>query len=246
MNKLARIVTGFAIFVFAGTAFAYSHVFWLSTIEYSDFNNISKNIYIDPALEESEYAAILDLLSESKERIRSKYGSFTAFPVIVITGTAKNSRKYGLGIFPGKAFAAPWAQYVVVSNQAHDVNLLSHELMHAQMREVLGYWAYQTKIPTWFDEGVAMQVDYRERYKVDYKSFCPQEMDRVKILDSPADFWTDSKEQDIKNYRTAKAAVQEILSLYPPKALYSMLLKIREGEKFINVFSQSKSANEAI
>ena len=246
MKKLAKIVTGIAIFVFAGTAFAYSHVFWLSTIEYSDFNNISKNLYIDPALEESEYKAILDLLNESKERIRNKYGSFTAFPIIVITGSTKNARKYGLGNFPGKAFAAPWEQYVVVNSQSHDVNLLAHELMHAQMREVLGYWAYQTKIPTCFDEGVAMQVDYRERYKVDYKSFSPQEMDRVKMLDSPSIFWTDSKEQDIRNYRAAKAAVQEILSIYSPKSLYSMLLKIREGEKFINVFSQSKGANEAI
>ena len=246
MKKLAGIVTGIAIFVFAGTAFAYSHIFWLSTIEYSDFNNVSKNLYIDPALEESEYKVILDLLNESKERIRNKYGSFIAFPVIVITGTEKNSRKYGLGTFPGKAFAAPWEQYVVVNSQAHDVNLLAHELMHAQIREVLGYWAYQTKIPTWFDEGVAMQVDYRERYKVDYKSFSPQEIDRVKMLNSPSIFWTDSKEQDIKNYRAAKAAVQEILSFYSPKELYSMLLRIREGEKFISVFSQSKDANEAI
>ncbi len=244
MKKLARIVTGITILIFASTSFAYSHVFWLSTIKYSDFNNISKKLYVDPALKKSEYKAILDLIYEAKERIRNKYGSFGASPVIVITATAKNARKYGLGVFPAKAFALPWEEYVVVSNQTHSLDLLSHELMHAQMREVLGYWRYR-KIPTWFDEGVAMQVDYRERYKVEYKSFSPQEMDRVKKLDSPALFWTDSKEQDIKNYRAAKAAVQEILSIYSSKSLYSLLLKIRKGEKFISLFSQIRSANEA-
>ncbi len=237
MKKLATIGIGVAALVFAGTAFAYSHVFWLSTIEYSDFNEVSGNIYIDPKLEKDDYGNILDLLDKSKERIRIKYGAFTAMPVIVITETKKNAKKYGLGNFPGKAFAAPWNEYVVINNQAIDADLLAHELMHAQMREVLGYWAYQTKIPTWFDEGVAMQVDYRGRYKVDYKLFSKQEIDRVKKLGSPATFWTSSKEQDIENYRAAKAAVQQTLTIYPPKKLYTMLSKVRQGAEFSNVFS---------
>ena len=242
MKKLAIIVTGIAALVFAGTTFAYSHVFWLSTIEYSDFNNISNNIYIDPQLEKSEYEKIITLLSKSKARIISKYGSFTAMPVIVITGTKDNAKKYGLGAFPGKAFAAPWEEYIVINHQAHDVNLVAHELMHAQVREILGYWAYQIKIPTWFDEGVAMQVDHRESYKVDYKLFSQQEMNRVKTLNSPAKFWTNSKEQDIKNYRTAKAAVQKMLAQYPPNTLYTMLLKIRQGGEFSSIFSSKIKA----
>jgi len=76
------------------------------------------------------------------------------------------------------------------------------------MREILGYWAYQTKISTWFDEGVAMQVDYRDHYKVDYESFSQEEIKRVKGLDTPSKFWTNSKEENLKNYRAAKAVVQ--------------------------------------
>ncbi len=237
MKRLAAIAIGFGALVFAGAAFSYSHVIWLSTIEYSDFNNISGNIYIDPKLEKPEYEQTLVLLNESKERIRYKYGDFTAMPVIVITGTSDNSRKFGLGVFPAKAFAAPWEQYIVINHQALDIDLLAHELMHAQMREILGYWAYQTKIPTWFDEGIAMQVDLRERYKVDYKLFTQRELNRAKTLTSPGKFWTISKEQDIENYRAAKAAVQKLLAEYSPKELYSMLLRIRQGEKFGSVFT---------
>lgn len=241
MRNLSLIGIGLAALVFTGAAYAYTHVFWLSIIKYSDFNDVGKKIYIDPILDKKEHEKILDLLSQSKERIVEKYGSFSAMPTIVITGTTKNSKKYGLGAFPGKAFSAPWEGYIVINNQTIDINLLAHELMHAQMRYVLGYWAYQTKIPTWFDEGVAMQVDYRDPYKVDYRLFDRQEIERVKTLDSPAKFWTATREQDIENYRAAKAAVQEVWSIYSPKTLYSMLLRVRQGEEFRNVFSASST-----
>lgn len=236
MRKRTLLI-GLATLVFASSAFAYSHVIFLSTIKYSGFNNISDNIYIDPEIKKTEYKRIFSLLDKSKSRIINKFGSFTASPVIVVTGTPENANKYGLGTFPGKAFAAPWQEYVVINHQVHDINLMAHELMHAQLREILGYWAYQTKIPTWFDEGIAMQVDLREQYDVDYQSFSQQELNRVKTLNNPSKFWTSSKEQDIQNYRTAKAAVQEILTKHSPKELYSMLLKIRQGEKFKSVFN---------
>ena len=235
MRKLTLIGVGLSALLFASTVFAYSHVLFLSTIKYSDFNNVSGNIYIDPKIEKIEYERILSLLDKAKSRITNKFGAFTALPVIVITGTPENSNKYGLGTFPGKAFAAPWQEYVVINYQSHDVNLIAHELMHAQLREILGYWVYQTKIPTWFDEGIAMQVDFREQYNVDYQSFSQQELNRVKTLDKPSKFWTSSKEQDIKNYRTAKATVQEMLSKHSPKELYSKLLRMRQG-KILAVF----------
>ncbi len=237
MKKLTIIGVGFVVLVFAGAAFAYPHVFFLSTIKHSNFNSASQNIYIDPNIGESEHKNILALLDNSKERIINKYGEFTATPVIVVTGTLENAKKYGLEAFPGRAFAAPWEQYVVINYQTHDINLLAHELMHAQVRKVLGYWAYLTKIPTWFDEGVAMQVDFRERYQVDYKSFSQEEISRVKTLSSPTTFWTNSREQNLKNYRAAKAAVQKMLSIYQPEKLYPMLLRIKQGENFNNVFN---------
>ena len=89
-----------------------------------------------------------------------------------------------------------------------------------------------------------MQVDYRDHYKIDYKLFDQREIERVKTLDSPSKFWTSSKEQNVKNYRGAKAAVQEIWSIYSQKTLYSMLLRVRQGEEFKTVFCTStKGAN---
>lgn len=236
MKKILIIGAVLASLLFMGVAFAYSHVLWLTTIEGSSFIKASEYIFVDPELEELEIEQALSAISEGKERLRKTFGSYTANPVIVITATSENANKYGLGRFPAKAYAAPWNQYVVVNYHVENIDLIAHELMHAQIREILGYWAYQTRIPTWFDEGVAMQVDYRDRYKIDTLSFPQKEIERIKTLTSTSKFWTDSKEKDINNYVGAKAAVHQVLDKYPSNSLYSMLLTIRQGQDFNDVF----------
>lgn len=236
MRKVSIIVTLLISLLFAGVAFSYSHALWLAAINDSEFINLSENIFIDPALEELDRQQVLSAISEGKERISKAFGSYTATPVIVITGTTKNAKRYGLGGFSAKAFAAPWNQYVVVDYKIENIDLIAHELMHAQLREVIGYWNYQTRIPTWFDEGVAMQVDFRDRYEIDTLSFPQEEIERVKTLTSPSKFWTDSREEDINNYLAAKAAVHQILAKSQEKSLYSMLLKVSQGHSFYEVF----------
>jgi hypothetical protein len=238
MRKISIIVALLASLLFAGAAFAYSHILWLVAIEDSSFIKLSENVFIDPALEEFERQQALSVINEGTDRIRKAFGSYTATPVIVITGTTENAKKYGLGGFPAKAFAAPWDEYVVVNYQIENIDLIAHELMHAQLREVVGYWIYQTEIPTWFDEGVAMQVDFRDRYKIDILSFPQDEIERVKALKSPSSFWTDSKEADIKNYLGAKAAAQQVLAKSREKSLYYKLLKVRNGRDFYEVFGE--------
>jgi hypothetical protein len=235
MRKVSIITTTVVALIFASTASGNMHIFWLSGIAYSGFKNVSTNVYVDPVLSKSEFRRTLVLLNKAKERIKDRYGAFTANPVIIVTGTSKNAKRYGLGDSPGKAFAAPWDEYVVVNYQTDDVNVVAHELMHAQVRKILGYWVYQTRLPTWFDEGVAMQVDDRDRYQIDYASFSPLEIRRVKTLKRPSEFWSTDKKRNIRNYKAAKAAVHKLLRDRSPRAVYSMLHEIREGEKFESV-----------
>ncbi len=88
-----------------------------------------------------------------------------------------------------------------------------------------------------------MQVDYRDHYKVNYESFSQEEIKRVKKLDTPSKFWTNSKEENLKNYRVAKAGVQQILTVVPPEELYAMLSRIWQGEQFNSVLSLNKGVS---
>lgn len=56
--------------------------------------------------------------------------------------------------------------YVVISPNGLDVDVTAHELTHAELHYRLydGKILPKTILPIWFDEGVATQNDYRERY----------------------------------------------------------------------------------
>ena len=57
--------------------------------------------------------------------------------------------------------------YVVVPKNTFDANILSHEISHTVLYRKIGWYKLHFKIPTWFDEGLAMQVDDRDYYSID-------------------------------------------------------------------------------
>jgi len=81
-----------------------------------------------------------------------------------------------------------------------------------------------------------MQVDYRDNYIIDYDNFDVSEIDRIKKITSDSDFWTDSKEGDIQNYRAAKVAVHQMLLEVKAKELYVKLKALGEGSDLEELF----------
>jgi len=55
--------------------------------------------------------------------------------------------------------------YIVVSPEYLNVDILAHELTHAEVhaRVFTGRLWDWLSIPTWFDEGIALQNDYLEK-----------------------------------------------------------------------------------
>jgi hypothetical protein len=51
--------------------------------------------------------------------------------------------------------------YVVISPQGLNVDVISHEMCHAELTHRLGWLTMSRKIPQWFNEGIALMVDYR-------------------------------------------------------------------------------------
>ena len=242
MDKLTTYGLGvfamlFAI-LFAYAASKYSRIFWCATVGFSSFNKVEKNVYIDDELEYGESARLHHLVIQARSRISSMFGPMICRPVIIVVGD-ETARKYGLG--PGhqavRAYIAPWGEYLVISSGLQGIDLLAHEYFHIEISNRLGYLAFKTRLPVWLDEGLAMQVDYRERYRLDDRPPGSSEIDRVKNLNRSSEFFTGNNEQNIRNMRAAKAAVYEILNRYSARSLYSLFSRVKKGEEIANVFS---------
>ncbi|MGB0468492.1 MAG: hypothetical protein ACPGF7_13320 [Pontibacterium sp.] len=235
-NRYSVIFSVFAVAILIGSL-AGCTTYNLLTIKNSDFKNISGKIYVDSSLEESEYSKTLKNIEGAKARIEKVFGEVTVDPTIIITGTPENASKYGLKVFPGSAHVAPWETYLVLNEQKIEgINVISHELMHAQVAELTGYWVFTAKLPTWFSEGVAMQVDFRDHYMIDLDTFESSELERVMEITGNSGFWPGNKEMEIRNYRAAKVAVENLLDADRAGLLYKKLKKLSAGHEFNEIF----------
>ena len=119
---------------------------------------------------------------------------------------------------------------VMVGPKGQNVDVVAHELMHAEIHHRVGYLAYFFQIPTWFNEGVAMQVDYRARY-----SLSPQDSQNtayVRDLTASSNFYESDDQALTRNYASAKHEVASWLTKVGTTTLYSRLQRMRDGQSF--------------
>ena len=71
--------------------------------------------------------------------------------------------KFGGNVYNrvGRTYQTPLGAYVIFGPDGiKSVDVIAHEIAHAELAKRLGYKAVN-KLPDWFDEGLALQVDNR-------------------------------------------------------------------------------------
>lgn len=231
MNRLVKFCVLAVACVVCAFGYTYSNFVHAMLVQSSDFVQLEPGLYVSARLDKAGQERFTALLAEAKARVAQTYGPISATPVTIITRDIDEARQYGLGESPGTLFSTPWQQYLVLNYQKlAGADVIAHELMHAELGERVGYVKRMLQIPTWYDEGVAMQVDFREQYSV--QGLDEQAIRAVKELSSPAKFWTDDRVQTIENYRVAKKAVADLFEKNGSRSLYETLSSIESGKTF--------------
>jgi len=128
-------------------------------------------MYVNPQMSKEERKTILLLYQKSRLRIDSLFGSTKSKPSILIGNTYEVMQLFGTSTSQnqlqgqtGMTHLTPFGAYIVLSPEGTNIDVLSHELCHAELMERLGWQNRRKKIPVWFDEGLAMLVDKRFEY----------------------------------------------------------------------------------
>ncbi|WP_338791611.1 DUF1570 domain-containing protein [Bernardetia sp. MNP-M8] len=125
------------------------------------------DIYVNPAMNKEERQNIIILYKKSRIRIDSLFGSSRARPSILVGTTNEVMQRFGNSNAQGQTgmtHLTPFGTYIILSPEGTNIDVLSHELSHAELIERLGWQTRRNKIPIWFDEGLAMLVDKRFEY----------------------------------------------------------------------------------
>ena len=213
---------------------------YLMTLPYrSAFVEIDEHVYIN-----KDYAGdrqeLMEIIGQAKDRVNNFFGglSFQDNTIFIIYDDENLRRKIGedhaaiIFSFPSEI------RYICVSDEYLELDILAHEITHAELHTCLSAEA-QKGIPTWFDEGLAMQNDYRERYsEAQWTQQTNNGENAVALedMDTPSEFYAGEAEDRRFRYLNAKHELDVWMTAHGQHGLLELLDRLNGGADFTTAY----------
>lgn len=201
----------------------------------SAFTEIDEHVYIN-----KDYAGdrqeLMEMIGQAKDRVNNFFGglSFQDNTIFIIYDDENLRRKIGED-HAAIIFSFPFEiRYICVSDEYLELDILAHEITHAELHACLSAEAQKT-IPTWFDEGLAMQNDYRERYsEAQWTQQTNNGENAVALedMDTPSEFYAGEADDRRFRYLTAKHELGVWMKSRGQQGLLELLEKLNDGIDF--------------
>jgi len=243
MIKLKKILKRFLLvllIVVPVSAIAHFFLFPQQTrsilIGFSDFKKDGR-LYFNSNTPKNKIDSVRSLIELASQRVAAFWGQKTSDPAFIYCDSESDFTKYGSPFSVPALTHIKLGAHIVISNQGVDLDIIAHEISHAEFYERIGFYNWTFKIPTWFDEGLAMQNDYRDYYSEDtlkVRSDNYKNMPDVKKLRSGKLFnETGTHDQVMLNYMAAK---HEVKLWYSKEKLDKLIKDINAGKSFDEAF----------
>ena len=204
-----------------------------------NFTELSDNIYInkDNAMDKQK---ILSLIKQAEERDREFYGDlhYTDDTIFIIFDdknlTPKVGDDHATQTTPSKK------NYICISDEYFEIDIIAHEITHSELHTRLTMNALNN-LPTWFNEGLATQNDYREKYSEEQwiaKTDNGKNAADLDDMDTPQEFYAGEVEDKIFKYINAKHEIAQWMSSHGQRGLIELIDKLADGADFYTAYSQ--------
>jgi hypothetical protein len=198
----------------------------------SGYTEISPHVYVGADCR-TDRETLLSLCGQARERVSALFGDLQSDPVVIFSGDEAGSRLGGdhdtsTLLFPAKQ------SYISVTDQYCELDIIAHEMTHAELHARLNSKALKA-LPTWFDEGLATQNDYRAQYSAEEWE---KQTDSGKSVVAPADmdtraeFYAGTADDRRFRYLCAKHEVAVWLSENGREGLMALIDKLNAGTDF--------------
>ena len=229
----------------------FPQVWYCQWVGFSDFKLIRERFYVSPQSSFKHHQYAQKVIVEAQNRVQQLWGGRIGQPTIILCETAAEYSRYchsdeGAGCSIG----TPWgASYIVLNLDGLNVDVIAHEMCHDELFTRLGWWKTTQQIPQWFNEGLALMVDYRfvaasdsvQRY-LDYKEECAYISNGGQValalneISSMRNFFTGSEARVMLAYMTAGTEVSRWLAVVGKKNMAFLIQEVRSGKEFNEVY----------
>lgn len=235
-NIIDGVVSVILILCSAVWYFQFTKTGYMLSVPYrSSFEKIAENVYVNKgnAMTNDE---ILKTIHEAEERDREFFGELTyeAETTIIVNDNEKLQKKLGDGKATNTLRTPKKHDYISLSNQYFNLDIIAHEITHAELHKRLTSRA-RREIPIWFDEGIATQNDYREQYSIDNwirrtdngKNLVP-----LDEMDESSEFYCEDINERQFHYIIAKHEVRRWMEKNKKEGLMYLIDRLNDGKPF--------------
>lgn len=205
-------------------------------VSYSALQEVQHNIYVDQGFSRLQQAHLVEQLGKAHARVSTLFGPLQSTPIIITGSDASIMHQFGTtDTPPGMSHNAIFGTYIVLAPEGLNIDVISHEIAHAELIARVGWLKKETHIPAWFDEGLAMSADYRYNHSEAIWRLMTNEgkdAPTLEMLADMKDFMAISKRSPYLSYYTAKREVGQWLAIASQAGLIRLLEEVRQGKDF--------------
>lgn len=148
-------------------------------------------------------------------------------PKIIYTDNSDEIFKYSNNEYGSTHFGIK-NSYITIGPQGANVDVIAHEMVHAEIFHRIGLFR-KLFLPIWFDEGVAMQVDYREEYVNPISPISLKDLEELEFFKGDDNILT-------LKYASAKLEISNWMKKLGPRNLFNFLENYKSNGEFRKLY----------
>lgn len=196
------------------------------------YQQIREDIFAVENMPTERSTKLVESISQAYFRISKMYGEPLSKPRLIVTDDSEKATRLGSNE-TAVMHRSPWRSCIVIGPRGQNTDVIAHEWLHAEVEHRVGFWRFIRQIPVWFDEGLALTVDFRAPFLLENIELPQQTIQAITSKDTAKAFFSGNVRQ---NYQAARVAVNDLIV---QSSLYQDLERIAAGESFEQVFLQS-------
>lgn len=212
-------------------------------VEYDNFQEIKPNIFVEKKTPQKQQDSLLKYVESAEKRLKTFWGGKNGQAKIIFCKNSITYQKYAKTTEgAGFSIGTPLGSWIILNQDGLNVDVIAHEMCHDELMTKLGWWKTKQEIPTWFDEGLALMLDYRfvstqdsiQRY-IDYRtelSYLSPVPIPLNELNTQKDFFGQGELLTKIAYFTSAVEVSRKISLKGKKEIFRIINKTEKDGKF--------------
>lgn len=234
----------------------------------ADFRSLTGTnaIYIHQSATTGQQRQLLRHVLTARDRIRRFWGDRHGQAILIYCPHQADYEQYCAGgEGAGCSLGTPWgSSYLVLGPDGNNADVIAHELCHDELFARLGWWRVKQQIPQWFNEGLALMVDYRFsnpsvweqpdsaiqsgsdfQWQQRPMPYTPHAMLKLTDLETTRGFFGGDYWHTMLAYQTSAGEVARWLAVVSRSGVALLTNTVARGEPFMDTYRQLEREQRA-